>query len=369
MADEPILNIEHLTLAQSLDAVSENVFQKTMTPSLAPFEEGIILGRNQMQVILPATSTEARVNGPPNNKGQYFWDGTYRVKLRRGQILDNAFDSAIIGLGGQDQRVLCYGEVVNVVWMMREDVRVPVVVGGNTMEFYTKKIEGRAVLMDYGERTIRASISKQPELMADGSTDFPFSDNQFDHPGSAPTAAGGSTYDENPDKIVNLPGAEMFLDKFGRAILVSRHADHEFVTTMGKVDTGQDDVSKLTTTAQQDAYYAQIKNDESQPVNDKEPFAPKPLNLVQYEEVHKKGKIAGDPDATRTINVGLLPRFDKWKFQPIVIRSYETDTNGAEVTEDLFSVHQLRQQPQVNGAVGDCLKTIGGTYDQKVKAN
>ena len=63
--------------------------------------------------------------------------------------------------------------------------------------------------------------------------------------------------------------------------------------------------------------YNGIDDDESTPINGDEPMAPKPINLVQYQQVKKIASLVDDPDPSSRVEVGLLPRFDKWKFQPI----------------------------------------------------
>jgi hypothetical protein len=93
---------------------------------------------------------------------------------------------------------------------------------------------------------------------------------------------------------------------------------------------------------------------------------------------------------------GILPRFDKWIFKPIVVRKYQADSDGAKETGTTHAVHQERGQTKVideNNAiygyiktvtdhgdikefvprhinqriVGDYLQSVGGNYELKVK--
>lgn len=370
----------------------DQALNQTLGTSFIIAEEGVVKGRNKLKRNIPEEDA-ADINGPENDKGQYIWDGTYVVTLRRGITLSPVYAVAALGRGAQNQRVIPVGEVVTIQWLSKGDVYVPVIIEGNTMEYGNKQLTGKADLLDFGEQVLRSAIAYEPEVMADGSRTHPFSDNQFDSPESAPDADGA--FDENSSKVVKNPGGTVFVDKFGRVTMLCRHPNHEFLVTMGKVDTGQDDVSALESVSEQDAYYDSISNDESDPdgLHPTEPFAPKPLNLSQYQLREKSYAIENDPDPKRRVPVGILPRFDKWIFTPVVIRSYSADTDGQVVSGTINSVYQMRGQSAGDEygymhtitqrgdvkefvarhlnqrIVGDCLQSIGGNHEIKLKTS
>ena len=337
--------------------MQEQSFQDMLVTGSITTEEGTILGRTKQSYALTEAMGAAKVNGPKGDKGQYIWMGTYTVRLDRGLPLDGvqhlcAFD----GTGSQNMRCLAYGARVTVTWLNKNNTQVPVIMEGVTLDYYSKILSGAGTLLDNGEYIIRSAIAQTPGAQGD----FPFADNQFDNPNSVPESGV-----QDAAKMVSKPGAETFYDKFGRLISLSRVSGKEFLVTTGKVDTGQDDVSTLTTVAQQDAYYAKILNDESEPLVKAEPFAPKPINLTQYQLKKVVCKIEGDPDPNRTVLRGILPRFDKWKFNPIVIRKYQADSDGATETGDTFSVHQERGNSSSDGTVLGYNKTVTDKGDVK----
>jgi hypothetical protein len=353
-------------------------------------EEGIIRGRNIIELSgLTPELGAAPVNGPSGNKGQYIWDGTYVVELDRGFTIDGVYHMCQVGFAGQDQAVLCWGERVTVGWLNRRNIQIPIIITDNTLDYYNKLLLSRGHLLDYGERIIRSAMAASPG--ANG--DYPFSDNQFNNPKTQLTE--NNDYDESNAKVVNLPGSETFYDKFGRIINLSRQPNNEFLETFGKTDSGQDYIDDLDTIDEQDSYYDQISSDESDPINPEEPFAPKRINLNQYQQNIKDFKIVGDPDSTRTVRRGLLPRFDKWKFLPIVIRKYEENSDGV-VESTTYSEKQERSNTVIGDTitygytrtitnkgdikefvprhvnrriVGDKLESLGGNYDFKIKTN
>jgi len=337
-------------------------FSDNLVASDITFEEGTIRGRAKQNFpgLTPALDA-AKVNGPEGDKGQYIWMGLYTVQLDRGLTISDVAHLCQIGnTGAQDQRCLPYGERVTVTWLNRKNNQIPVILEGTTLDFYDKQLFGLNQLLDPGERIIRSAMASTP-----GATgDFPFADNQFDNPASSPDNDG--KFDQNSDSVIRNPGAETFYDKFGRLIMLTRNPGNEYLVTHGKTDTGQDDVSALKKVADQDSYYELIENDESKPTDIAELMAPKPINLVQYRLVKKELKVEGDPDPNRTVTRGILPRFDKWKFQPIVIRKYQADTDGEKLpaTEKIYATHQERQN-----TVGDkygFVKTITDQGDMKL---
>lgn len=353
-------------------------------------EEGMVLGRNFHRFKITGASVSS-VNGPAGDKGQNFWDGTYRVILDRGLILDRVYVQDRSGRGAQEESVIPTGEKVCIQWLSKGGVKIPLISNGNTTVYFEKQLSGKNTLLDPGERILRAAKAAEPKI------DVPFGSNQYDDPATSPDADGN--YDENNKKVVKYPGGELFLDKFGRVMQTSRQEDFEVLVTNGKIDSGQNDVSALKTAVEQNTYYDAVLNDESQPINPKEPFAPRPLNLVQYQPVEKVTSVKGDNDPNAKIRVGLLPRFDKWKFVPISIRSRGTSSDAiSEVSGEVHSVHQLRGQTKVTGTVytsggyvrtitdmgdvkefvprhvnqrivGTVLKDIGGSYDLRLKTN
>jgi len=344
-------------------------------------ETGYIVGRNLTKNIFGSSEDVAEVNGPEGNKGQNIWDGTYRVQLKRqrlllGKVLSISYD-----------RIFSIYEEVTISWLNRDGLYIPIILDNNTLNFFTKSVMNKIHLVDFGEQILRSSISNDPETTGSGDTDHPFADNQFDNPTTIPNAEG--SFDENSDKVVKNPGGEVFLDKFGRVVFLSRHnSNHQFLLTAGKVDSGQDDVSSHTTVSSQDTYYDAITNDESKPdaTDLSEPFEPKSLNLSQYQQVPKIGKLKGDTDPNRSVTFGVLPRFDKWKFVPIVVRKYAPDSDGEVVGTDIYSVYQERGNckyvrtitdggdvkvfiPRHENVriVGDSLTSVGGNVELKMK--
>lgn len=370
----------------------DDAFDDVVLSDAITIEEGVILGRNLHHNILTGDAVSA-VNDASGD-GQFVWDGTYRVKLDRGLTIKTVPAQGRFGRGAQKQSVYPIGEKICVVWLNRHNTMVPMILDGVSMEYMQKALTGNISLLDPGEEIIRSAISADPTNTEAGS-EYPFFDNQHDNPATA-LKSDGSGFSENVDKVIKLPGAELFLDKFGRSIQLARPVDSSgkpFLITMGSVDTGQDDVSKLNTASEQDSYYDKIQNDESEPVNVEEPFAPKSINVVQYQTVKKSAQLENDTDPNNKVNVGLLPRFDRWKFQPIVIRKYGENTDGVEESGTIYSVYQQRAQT-IAGAniygyvrtitdqgdvkefiprhvnqriVGDQLISIGGNYDFKIK--
>lgn len=348
-------------------------------------EEGTIVGRVlQNDSGLTTALGAAKVNGPDSDKGQYMWLGTYSVRLDRGLTLDTVNHMCGFGaMGNQFQRCFVPGERVVVTWLNRQNNQLPLILDGATTDFYNKQVLGKSHLLDPGEQVLRSAMAETPG--AEGS--YPWSDNQFNNP---QTKTDGGTHDENKKKLIRNPGAEVFYDKFGRIIETCRQPGYEFLVTNGRTDTGQDDVSSLLTVAAQDSYYSKISNDESEAQDPSEPLAPKPLNLVQYQLRQKVLKVVGDTNANRTVTRGILPRFDKWKFQPVVIRKYQADGDG-QAEAETYAVRQERGQSTAtangyvrtitrdgdqkefvarhyNGrVVGDHLLSVGGNHELKVK--
>jgi hypothetical protein len=365
--------------------VSQNAaFENIISNGVTIFEEGTVLDRTKKGFDLPESLGAAKVNGPTGDKGQYLWMGTYTVRLDRGLTLPEVQHIGVIGnIGAHEQRCFAYGERVVITWLNKNNIQVPMILEGDTLDFYSKIVTSRGHLLDAGEKIIRSAMAKIPGT--DGQ--YPFSNNQWDNAESTPGTSA------NHDKIVSLPGAETFYDKFGRLITLSRTPGKEFLTTQGQVDSGQDDVSGLSAVADQDAYYAKIQNDESEPISKEEPFAPKPINLSQYQLKHVTCKIVGDPQTNRTVTRGLLPRFDKWRFVPLVIRKYAVDSDGMPES-DTYAVKQDRSNSATDGTslgyvktvtdkgdvkefvprhqnirtVSDKLESIGGNYELKLKA-
>ena len=322
--------------------MQEEAFADAMSTGQITTEEGTIVGRVKQEFDIPESMGAAPVNGPVGNKGQYVWMGVYTVKLDRGLTLDKVPHICMFGgVGSQTMRCLVYGERVSVTWMNKNNTHFPVVIEGTTLDFYSKMISGGGSLLDPGEYLIRAAMAPSPGA----SGGFPFADNQFDSPNSTPD--GGT---QDAAKTVSVPGAEAMFDKFGRILSLSRTPGREFLVTQGRIDTGQDDISSLVTVADQDAYYAKITSDEASPINKAEPFAPKPINLNQYQLRKLACKIDGDPNPDRTVTQGLLPRFDKWTFTPVVIRKYTKDTDGTprpvRSTRFIRSAETVNRMPQ-----------------------
>ena len=334
----------------------EQSFRDVMFMGSVTTEEGTIVGRNTQFFDLPESIGAAKVNGPIGNKGQYLWMGTYTVRLDRGLSMPGV--QHICGLGGngsQDMRCLAINERVTITWVNKNNIQIPIIIDGDTFDYYSKIVTG-GTLLDPGERIIRAGIAANPGT----SGEFPFADNQFDTASVTPESGI-----QNEDKHVSKQGSETFYDKFGRILNISRTNGFEFLTTTGKVDTGQDDVSTLETISDQDTYYAKILNDESEPILKSEPFAPKPLNLVQYQLKPVVCKIEGDPDKNRTVLRGVLPRFDKWKFNPIIIRKYGEDVDGIKETTTSYSTFQERSNSSADGTTLGYLRTVTNTGDVK----
>lgn len=371
---------------------NEQAFEAAVQIGRLILEEGTVRGRGSTSVSgLTRDLGAAAVNGPEGNKGQYLWDGTYTVELDRGVFLDNVYHICGMGHSAQDQRVFAHGERVTVSWINRRNIQVPVILDGCTIDFYNKQLLGNGQLLDIGERVIRAAMANSPGVPGDR----PFSSNQFDDPATLPGKVAEGSSDQNIDRIVRLPGGEVFLDKFGRVITLSRNPGHEFLVTNGKIDSGQDDVSDLDTVSDQDAYYDKITDDEAEPINKEEPFAPKTLNLFQYQQTLKTLKVLGDKDPNRTVRRGILPRFDRWIFKPILVRKYKADSDGQLEADATYSVRQERSQTDDSAetpiygyaktvtdqgdikefvprhinqrVVGDVLQSIGGNYELKVK--
>lgn len=354
---------------------TDGIYSATSTGKIV-VEEAVVLGRNKYS-IEDSGGTLASVNGPEDNKGQNFWDGTYTVRLKRqGLIIERVYSLDSIGRGSQNQYVYSPYEEVSVTWINRDNVQIPVIISGSTLDSFNKSLSGKSHLLDYGERILRSAIANSP-----GKINNPFAYNQFDNPNSQPLQSG--EYDENSDSVVKNPGGELFLDKFGRVLSLGRQNNSEFMTTYGKIDSGQDDVSSLTTPSEQDSYYDKIESDESKPLSDdlSEPLAPKSLNLVQYQQIQKKGRLTGDnPDSG--FGFGVLPRFDKWKFIPVIIRSYDGGDGSETQTQSVFNERSSLYSRTVtdNGdikiyspgnynsrVVGDVLESIGGNVETKIK--
>jgi len=337
-------------------------------------EEGVVTGRNLVKTDLTEALGAANVNGPPGDKGQYVWDGSYKVILERGMHLDRVYSSDLFGITGQDVRgCFAKNEKVTVIWMNRKNSQIPIILNGVTIDSYLKQMVGMGHLLDQGEYVIRSAMSNDPETSS--VVGKPFADNQFDQKATAPNS------NENIDKVVKNPGGETFYDKFGRVCFISRQPYHEFMVTVGKTDSGQDDVSNLTTVADQDVYYAKITNDESDTTT--EPFKPKEINLSQYQQTVESFVDGSDGTLHKR---GILPRFDKWIFKPIVVRKYALNSDGAAAyTTDIYAVYQERGElfvrtitskgdlkEYIDGYInqrikGDCLLSIGGSLDLKIK--
>jgi len=365
---------------------NETAFDNMIATGDSTIEEGTIRGRGYIKVAVTEALGAAPVNGPTSSKGQWLWNGTYTVALDRGNSVSGVYHLTGMGFAGQNQRVLPWGERVTVTWLTRNDVMVPVILDGCTIDFYTKQLFSRGHLLDFGEQIIRGAMAAAPGAFGD----YPFSDNQYEGPSTVPQAGN-----EDTSKVIKFPGGETFYDKFGRVITLSRTPDYETLVTNGRVDSGQDDIGALGTVSEQNAYYNSIKNDESVPVNAEEPFAPKPINLVQYQQKIKEFKVEGDLDSNRTVRRGILPRFDKWKFVPIIIRKYKADSDGDIEPGDTFSTSQIRHRTMLTDEgnvyghirtiteqgdvkefvprhvnqriVGDRLQSIGGNDELKVK--
>lgn len=346
---------------------NEISFEEQIAGDMVIAEEGTIRGRTKIAISgLTEELGAAEVNGPPGEKGQNIWDGTYVVELDRGLTINSVYEMSDFGYAAQNQRVYNWGDRVIVTWLTRKGTQDPLPVilsGGSTADFYNKQLLGNGHLLDPGERIVRSAMAAQPGA----GSDQPFGDNQFDNPNSAPTPDNSSVFDENSSRVVRLPGGETFYDKFGRVVMLSRNPNNEFLVTNGKVDTGQDDVSDLTTVAQQDSYYDGISNDESSPVNEEEPFAPKRLNTVQYLQTVKSFKVVGDVDESRSVRRGILPRFDKWKFNPIVIRKYQADSDGEVESGTIYSIKQQRARTITSseGNVYGYVRTVTDQGDVK----
>lgn len=366
--------------------MQEETFHSVMSMGSVTTEEGTILGRNKQPFTLTEALGAAAVNGPVGDKGQYLWMGTYTVKIDRGLTLDNVQHlCGIDGFGSQEMSCLPYGARVAITWLNKNNVQLPVIVNGTTLDFYNKMITSKGTLLDPGEKIIRSSMAASA-----ASIPLPFSNNQFDSPNSIP-----STQNANDSSVVSVPGSETFYDKFGRVISLSRTPNSEFLITHGPVDTGQDNVDTYTTVSAQTNYYSQINNDESTPIDKAEPFAPKPINLTQYHLKPVVCKVVGDPDPNRTVTRGILPRFDLWKFNPIVIRKYDPNSDGIVESTTSYSVYQQRSNSSADATtlgylntitntgdqkefiprnfngrvVGDYLMSVGGNYDLKIKTN
>jgi len=372
--------------------VSNNkALAKVISVGRLNLEEGIVRSRGREEISgLTEELGAAEVNGPVGAKGTWIWTGTYVVELTRGLTIDGVYHVSAFGYAAQNQRCIPPGEKVTITWLNRNNVQIPVIMDGVTLDFYNKMLLSNGHLLDPGEQIVRGAMAGSPG--AEGK--HPFANNQFDNPETEPNKAVVGAYDENIDKVVRLPAGETFYDKFGRVVSLSRVPDNEFITTNGEIDSGQDDVSDLTTVADQDKYYAKIVNDESVPVNPEEPFAPKQINLSQYQQTIKNLAVVGDPDPNRTVKRGILPRFDKWVFKPIIIRKYSADSDGVEEPETRCS-RQDRSQTRVSGenpeygyvrtatdkgdikefiprhinqrVVGDRLRSIGGNDELKIK--
>lgn len=341
-------------------------------------EEGIITGRNLVKTDLTEDLEAAKVNGPPGDKGQYIWDGSYKVILSRGIHLDRVYSSERFGITGQEIRgCFAKNEKITVIWMNRQNNQIPIILNGVTIDSYLKQMASMGHLLDQGEYVLRSAMSNDPETSSTPSK--PFADNQFDQKSTTPNA------NENVDKVVKNPGSELFFDKFGRLSLLSRQPYHEFLITVGKTDSGQDDANLYTTIASQNTFYDAIKNDESTPTDKTEPLKPKEINLSQYQQVVEDFIDSSDGTIHRR---GILPRFDKWIFKPVVVRKYAKDSDGAMAhTDSVYAVYQERGELYVktitsrgdlktylDGYVnqrvkGDYLLSIGGNLDLKIKTN
>jgi len=366
---------------------ASEAFSNVIMPNNITLEEGTIRGRNFIAVDgLTEDLGAAEVNGPEGNKGQNIWDGTYTVELDRGIGLDSVYHITDFGFAAQSQRCLNWGDRVVIAWMNRLNVQIPVILDGCTIDTYNKQLFSKSHLLDSGERIIRSAMANSPGALGD----YPFADNQYDK-----SSQSESTLNEDTGRIIQYPGGETFFDKFGRIVSLSRNPEHEFLTTMGRIDSGQNDVSDLTTISEQDSYYDDVQSDESNLANQEEPFAPQALNLVQYQQRVKQFKIAGDKDPNRTVSRGLLPRFDKWKFVPVVIRKYSENSDGQTESGTTYSVKQDRAQTIIGPTettygyvntitdsgdlkefiprhvnrriVGDNLTFVGGNDDFKIK--
>lgn len=340
-------------------------------------EEGTITNRKYVKVTgMTETLQAAKVNGPTGDKGQYIWVGTYSVYLDRGVQIDNVY--ALSGFGTtpqQCQRVIPKGERITVIWLNRKNTQIPVILDGCTLDYYEKMVNSNPHLLDFGEIVIKSAISDTPE---ETSSKVPFGDNQFDTPNAS---TDGS---ESVTKAIKKDGAEIFLDKFGRLITLSRHKNHEFMVTHGKIDSGQVYVADKTTIADQDTLYSGIENDESNVAIDAEPFSQGALNLQQYQQVINTYK---DSKGNAVVK-GILPRFDKWSFIPVLIRTYEANSDGVIVEKD--AVYQERGQTLTDSygyvrtitntgdlkefinnrnqrVMGDSLISVGKNYEFKLK--
>lgn len=380
-----VTDMEHKEFAQESNDGFGDSFLDTMGVKGGTLQVATVLGRNKTSFVFPEGEDVPEVNGPLGAKGQYVWDGTYIIRLHtQGSIVRKAMSLASLGKGSNDQYIYAPQEEVLVTWLNSANRLIPVIIGGSTFNTFNKGVVGKAHLIDFGEKIVRAGISE-----TSGEADAPFAYNQYDNPNSAPATEGTSEFDENSKAIVENAGGEVFLDKFGRVLSLSRqNSGHEFLVTNGKMDSGQDDVSSHKTTASQDTYYEGITDDESKPddTDKSEPFAPKDLNLVQYQQIPKTGKLAGDTDATSSFNFGTLPRFDKWKFVPVVVRSYEAGTDGKVVDGSIYSVHNERGNCKYSRTItdggdvkvfiprhenvrvaGDSITSVGGNIEVKVK--
>ena len=349
-----------------------------LAPRGITIEEGIVLGRvfNKNTI----DSTKAGVNVAESSLQQSLWNGQYQVKLLRGFGIPAVYCTGTFGRGAHEQEGLVFGESVCVMWANRNSMSVPIILRGSSLDFYQKLLTGNGHLLDCGEKIYRAAISKKPEVT--WLPGFPFADNQTDNPQTVPSSTGSFT--QNPDKLIKTPGGELFCDKFGRVLLTSRHLDHEFLVTIGKTDSGQD-ASSLTTKAAQNSYYGKIENDESEPINANELFAVKSLNLGQYQLIQQQITEGGNQETA-----GYLPRFDLWKFQPIIIRQFDAGTDGSKLSGDVYSVYQLRGNATDGNAyaftvtqkgdvkefvprhvnmrvVGDLLVSVGNTCNFRVR--
>jgi hypothetical protein len=358
------------------DTISKSI-NNFITPSGVTIEEGIVMGR--VFNLNSIDTTKAGVNVATANKQQSIWNGQYQVKLRRGFGIPAVYCTGTFGRGAHEGEGLVYGESVTVMWLDRSSTSVPIILKGTSLEYYQKLLTGDGHLLDSGEKILRSAISKKPEITQ--IKDAPFADNQTDNPKTAPATAGD--YTKNSDKIINNPGGELFFDKFGRLLLTGRHSEHEFMVTIGKTDSGQDDTSSLTTKTAQDSYYSAISTDEDvyPPKLVKEPFAPKAMNLAQYQLIQQQVSVNGKQETQ-----GFLPRFDLWKFQPIVVRPYSASGSDT-LNENIYSVYQLRgnkyaftvtemgdvkeyvARNENHRVVSDMLISVGGNYDLGVKTN
>lgn len=359
----------------------DSVYSTTLSDRIV-IEEALVLSRNKYSLSFNSGADIADVNGPEDSKGQNFWDGTYTVRLKRqGLVLGRVYTMSEIGRGSQDQYVYAPYEEVSLTWLNRDNVQIPVIIGGNTLDNFNKSLSGNSHLVDFGERVIRSAIARNP-----GKPDSPFAHNQFDNPNSAPKTPQGNDYDENNDSVVKNPGAEIFLDKFGRVLSLSRQDSNEFMVTYGKIDSGQDDISSLISVSAQDSYYAAIKSDESKPLTSdfSEPMAPKSINIRQYQPIKKTGKLAGD-DPNSGFGFGVLPRFDKWRFIPVIIRAYDGGDGSESEVQSVFNErsNSLYSRTITNSGdikiyspgnsntriIGDILLSVGGNIQTKIKTS